>query len=72
MQILHPFAGSVQQYTEQLANPDCYRPGHCQQCQTKHPRPKRVGARVFWTERARFLLVFSAMPEYRQGPENRL
>jgi hypothetical protein len=37
MQILHPFAGSVQQYTEQLADPDCYRPGHCPQCQTKHP-----------------------------------
>ena|SRR5438874_8035071 len=29
MQILHPFAGSVQQYNEQLANPDTYRPGHC-------------------------------------------
>jgi len=37
MQILHPFAGSVQQYAEQLANPDCYRPGHCPQCHTKHP-----------------------------------
>src|ERR1700684_4137821 len=37
MQILHPFAGSVQQYTEQLANPDSYRPGHCPQCQAKHP-----------------------------------
>jgi hypothetical protein len=37
MQILHPFAGSVQQYTEQLADPDCYRPGHCPQCQTKRP-----------------------------------
>jgi Domain of unknown function (DUF6431) len=37
MQILHPFAGSVQQYTEQLANPDCYRPGYCPQCHTKHP-----------------------------------
>jgi len=37
MQILHPFAGSVQQYAEQLANPDCYRPGHCPQCQAKHP-----------------------------------
>jgi hypothetical protein len=37
MQILHPFAGSVQQYTEQLADPDCYRPGHCPQCHTKHP-----------------------------------
>ena len=37
MQILHPFTGSVQQYTEQLTNPDCYRPGHCPQCHTKHP-----------------------------------
>ena len=34
-QILHPFAGSVQQYAEQLANPDSHRPGP--QCQTKHP-----------------------------------
>jgi hypothetical protein len=37
MQILHPFAGSIQQYNEQLSNPDAYRPGHCPQCQTKHP-----------------------------------
>ena len=37
MQILHPFAGSVQQYAEQLADPDCYRPAYCPQCQTKHP-----------------------------------
>jgi transposase-like protein len=37
MQILHPFAGSVQQYTEQLDNPDAHRPGHCPQCQTKRP-----------------------------------
>ena len=37
MQILHPFAGSVQQYIEQLDNPDSYRPGHCPQCQAKHP-----------------------------------
>jgi Domain of unknown function (DUF6431) len=37
MQILHPFAGSVQQYTEQLANPDSHRPGRCPQCHTKHP-----------------------------------
>ncbi len=37
MQILHPFTGSVQQYTEQLADPDSHRPGHCPQCQTKHP-----------------------------------
>jgi hypothetical protein len=37
MQILHPFTGSVQQYTEQLADPDRHRPGHCPQCQTKRP-----------------------------------
>lgn len=37
MQILHPFAGSVQQYTEQLADPDGSRPGYCPQCQAKHP-----------------------------------
>jgi transposase-like protein len=37
MQILHPFAGSVQQYNEQLADPDRYRPGHCPQCQAKRP-----------------------------------
>src|SRR5207245_5428351 len=37
MQILHPFAGSVRQYTEQLADPDAHRPGHCPQCHTKHP-----------------------------------
>ena len=37
MQILHPFAGSVQQYNEQLSNPDAHRPGSCPQCQNKHP-----------------------------------
>jgi transposase-like protein len=37
MQILHPFAGSVQQYNEQLSNPDAHRPNHCPQCQTKRP-----------------------------------
>ncbi len=37
MQILHPFAGSVQQYTEQVSNPDSHRPGYCPQCHTKHP-----------------------------------
>ena len=37
MQILHPFAGSLQQYTECLADPDCYRPGHCPQCHAKQP-----------------------------------
>lgn len=37
MQILHPFAGSVQQYLEQLADPDQHRPTHCPQCQAKQP-----------------------------------
>jgi transposase-like protein len=37
MQILHPFAGSVQPYLEQLADPDRHRPSHCPQCQAKHP-----------------------------------
>ena len=37
MQILHPFAGSLQQYIERLADPDCYRPSHCPQCHAKQP-----------------------------------
>src|ERR671925_191414 len=37
MQILHPFAGSIQQYNEELSNPDAHRPGHCPQCQDSHP-----------------------------------
>jgi len=37
MQILHPFSGSVQQYIEQLPDPDRHRPGHCPQCQAPHP-----------------------------------
>ena len=37
MQTLHRFAGSVQQYIEQLTDPDCYRPGCCPQCHTKRP-----------------------------------
>ena len=37
MQILHPFAGSVQQYNEQLSDPDAHRPCSCPQCQDKQP-----------------------------------
>jgi len=37
MQILHPFAGSVQQYNEQLSNPDAHRPDSCPQCQDQRP-----------------------------------
>ena len=36
MQILHPFAGSIQKYAGQIADPDRYRPDHCPQCQTPH------------------------------------
>jgi len=37
MQILHPFAGSIQQYSEQLSDPNRYRPSCCPLCQAKHP-----------------------------------
>jgi len=36
VQILHPFAGSLQQYAEEVTDPDRYRPDHCPQCQTPH------------------------------------
>lgn len=36
MQILHPFAGSIQDYEEELADPSRYRPDHCPQCQAAH------------------------------------
>jgi transposase-like protein len=34
--MLHPYAGSIQQYTEQIADPSRYRPDHCPQCQAAH------------------------------------
>jgi hypothetical protein len=37
MQILHPFAGSIQRYSEEISDPDRYRPDHCPQCAAKHP-----------------------------------
>jgi hypothetical protein len=36
MQILHPFAGSIQQYLEAVSDPNRYRPDHCPQCEAKH------------------------------------
>lgn len=33
MQILHPFAGSIQEYEEAIADPSRYRPDRCPQCQ---------------------------------------
>src|SRR5882757_8699869 len=37
MQILHPFAGSIQRYSEEISDPNRYRPDHCPQCEAKHP-----------------------------------
>jgi hypothetical protein len=37
MQILHRFAGSIQRYSEELSDPDRYRPDHCPQCEARHP-----------------------------------
>ncbi len=37
MQILHPFAGSIQHYFDETADPDRYRPDHCPQCEAKRP-----------------------------------
>ncbi|MGD1095566.1 MAG: DUF6431 domain-containing protein [Bryobacteraceae bacterium] len=37
MQILHPFAGSIQQYAEEVSDPRRYRPDHCPQCEAKDP-----------------------------------
>jgi len=36
VQILHPVVGSIQQYAEEIADPDRYRPAHCPQCQAQH------------------------------------
>jgi hypothetical protein len=36
VQILHPFAGSIQQYAEQITDPDRNRPNHCPRCQAQH------------------------------------
>ena len=37
MQILHPFRGSIQQYSKEISDPDRYRPGRCPQCQARSP-----------------------------------
>lgn len=37
MQILHPFAGSLTQYAEEISDPDRYRPNYCPQCEAKQP-----------------------------------
>jgi transposase-like protein len=37
MQILHPFAGSIQQYCQVVSDADRYRPDHCPQCEAQKP-----------------------------------
>ena len=37
MQMLHPQSGSIQQYMEQIEDPDRGRPSRCPQCPTKEP-----------------------------------
>jgi hypothetical protein len=37
MQMLHPFAGSIEQYFKEVADPDQYRPDRCPQCEARHP-----------------------------------
>lgn len=37
MQMLHPHHGSIQQYMEQLDDPERDRPSHCPQCQIQEP-----------------------------------
>jgi transposase-like protein len=37
VQILHPFSGSLQQYHEEIADPDRRRPDRCPQCEAKTP-----------------------------------
>jgi hypothetical protein len=37
VQLLHPFAGSIEQYWEAISDPDHFRPDHCPQCEAKQP-----------------------------------
>jgi hypothetical protein len=37
VQILHPFVGSIQQYFEEISDPDRHRPDHCPQCEARRP-----------------------------------
>lgn len=37
MQSLHPFRGSIQQYVQELSDPDRYRPDHCPLCHAPDP-----------------------------------
>jgi Domain of unknown function (DUF6431) len=45
MQMLHPFRGSIQQYEQELSDPDRCRPGRCPLCHT----PDRLRAHGFYS-----------------------
>jgi hypothetical protein len=62
MQIVHPFSGSIQQYNEEISDPDRYRPQSCPQCQAQHP----LTAHGFYT-RTLSLLPDFALPYLRFG-----
>jgi len=56
--VIHPFAGSIQEYKEELADPDRYRPDHCPQCEahqalTAHGFYCRTLVDVRWNESIR-------------------
>jgi hypothetical protein len=49
MQILHRFAGSIQRYSEELSDPDRYRPDHCPRCEAHRPlRAHGFYTRTLW------------------------
>jgi hypothetical protein len=37
MQMLHPSRGSIQQYLQEISDPNRYRPEGCPQCQARRP-----------------------------------
>ena len=37
MQMLHPFCGAIQQYDQELSDPNRYRPDHCPLCHAPDP-----------------------------------
>jgi transposase-like protein len=61
MQILHRFAGSIQQYAQELSDPGRYRPDHCPQCGALLP----LTAHGFYT-RTLVEIVFDGMIRVRR------
>jgi hypothetical protein len=35
MQVIHPFSGTVQRYSEEIVDVNRYRPDHCPQCEER-------------------------------------